>query len=59
MGGQFMIQLTAVAIAVVWSGVVAFVAMLIVKAIFGGLRVPESAESDGLDLSSHGERAYN
>jgi Amt family ammonium transporter len=57
--GQFMIQLTAVAIAVVWSGVVALVAMLIVKAIFGGARVPESSETDGLDLSSHGERAYN
>ena len=57
--GQFMIQLTAVGIAVVWSGVVALVAMLIVKAIFGGARVPESSESDGLDLSSHGERAYN
>ena len=39
--------------------VVALVAMFIVKAIFGGARVPESAESDGLDLSSHGERAYN
>ncbi|SFC01815.1 ammonium transporter [Devosia psychrophila] len=58
-GSQFMIQLTAVAIAISWSGVVAFVAMLIVKAIFGGVRVPESSESDGLDLSSHGERAYN
>ena len=58
-GGQFMIQLTAVGIAVVWSGVVALVAMLIVKAIFGGARVSESSESDGLDLSSHGERAYN
>jgi Amt family ammonium transporter len=58
-GGQFMIQLTAVGIAVVWSGVVALVAMLIVKAIFGGARVSETNESDGLDLSSHGERAYN
>jgi Amt family ammonium transporter len=57
--GQFMIQLTGVAIAIVWSGVVALVAMFIVKAIFGGARVPESAETDGLDLSSHGERAYN
>jgi Amt family ammonium transporter len=33
--------------------------MFIVKAVFGGARVTESAESDGLDLSSHGERAYN
>jgi Amt family ammonium transporter len=58
-GGQFMIQLTAVGIAVVWSAVVALVALLIVRVVFGGLRVPESSESDGLDLSSHGERAYN
>ena len=59
MWGQFIKQLTGVGIAVVWSGVVALIAMLIVKAIFGGAKVTESAESDGLDLSSHGERAYN
>ncbi|WEK03978.1 MAG: ammonium transporter [Candidatus Devosia phytovorans] len=58
-GGQFMIQLTGVVIAIVWSGVVALIAMFIVKALFGGARVPESSESDGLDLSTHGERAYN
>jgi ammonium transporter, Amt family len=58
-GGQFMVQLTGVVIAIVWSGVVALVAMLIVKALFGGAKVSEAAESDGLDLSSHGERAYN
>ena len=59
MGGQFLIQLQAVAIAIVWSGVVAVIAMLIVKLVFGGARVPESAEADGLDISSHGEHAYN
>jgi Amt family ammonium transporter len=58
-GGQFMVQLTGVVIAIVWSGVVALIAMLIVKALFGGAKVAEAAESDGLDLSSHGERAYN
>jgi ammonium transporter, Amt family len=58
-GAQFVTQATAVGIAIVWSAVVTFVAMMIVKAIFGGARVSESAESDGLDLSSHGERAYN
>jgi ammonium transporter, Amt family len=56
---QLVIQATAVGIAVVWSGVVTFVAMLIVKAVFGGARVSESAESDGLDIASHGEHAYN
>jgi Amt family ammonium transporter len=59
MGGQFVTQLIAVVVAISWSGVVAFVALMIVKAVFGGLRVTESAETDGLDLSSHGERAYN
>jgi Amt family ammonium transporter len=59
MGGQMVTQILAVAVAIIWSGVVAFVAMLIVKAIFGGARVVESSEVDGLDLSSHGERAYN
>ena len=57
--GHLITQGTAVVVAIVWSGVVALVAMLIVKALFGGARVTESAESDGLDLSTHGERAYN
>ena len=59
MFGQLGTQILAVVVAIAWSAVVALVAMLIVKAVFGGARVTESAESDGLDLSSHGERAYN
>ena len=59
MGSQLWIQVQAVVIAVVWSGVVATIAMFIVKALFGGARVSESAEADGLDISSHGEHAYN
>lgn len=59
MWGQFIKQLTGVGIAIAWSAVVALIAMLIVKAVFGGARVSETAESDGLDVSSHGERAYN
>jgi Amt family ammonium transporter len=58
-GSQFLIQLQAVVIAIVWSGVVTAVAMLIVNLVFGGARVDAQSESDGLDLSSHGERAYN
>ena len=58
-GSQFLIQLQAVVIALVWSGVVAAVGMLIVNLVFGGARVPEAAEADGLDISSHGEHAYN
>jgi Amt family ammonium transporter len=59
MGGQLVTQILAVVVAIIWSGVVTLVAMLIVKAVFGGARVAESGEVDGLDLSSHGERAYN
>jgi ammonium transporter, Amt family len=57
-GGQFVTQLTAVIIAVVWSGVVAAIALYIVKAVMG-LRLPEAGEREGLDITSHGERAYN
>ena len=57
--GQLGTQVLAVGVAIVWSAVVTYVALLLVKAAFGGLRVTESAESDGLDLATHGERAYN
>ena len=59
MGSQFVTQLLAVIVAIVWVVVVSLVALLIVRAVFGGLRVSESSEVDGLDISSHGERAYN
>jgi Amt family ammonium transporter len=43
---------------VVWSGVVAAVAYKIVD-LTVGLRVPEDEEREGLDITSHGETAYN
>ena len=42
----------------VWSGVVSFVAYKIVDMVIG-LRVTEEEEREGLDISSHGETAYN
>ncbi|KKB06882.1 ammonia channel protein [Devosia geojensis] len=59
MGGQLVTQIVAVVIAVAWSAVVTVIAITIVRVLFGGLRVSDAAESDGLDLSTHGERAYN
>jgi Amt family ammonium transporter len=59
MVAQIGTQVLAVVVAIVWSAVVALIAMLIVKAVFGGVRATEAAEIDGLDLSTHGERAYN
>jgi Amt family ammonium transporter len=55
---QVWIQLKAVLVTVVWSGVVAFVAFKIVDLTIG-LRVTEEEEREGLDISSHGETAYS
>jgi Amt family ammonium transporter len=55
---QVWIQAKAVLLTVVWSGVVSVVAYKIVDMTIG-LRVPEDEEREGLDISSHGETAYN
>ncbi len=56
--GQVWVQFQGVIAAVILSGVVAFVALKIVDMIVG-LRVTEEEEREGLDVSSHGEKAYN
>ena len=56
-GAQFFIQLKAVCLVLVWTAVVAFAAFYVVKLV--GLRVPEEEEREGLDITSHGERAYD
>jgi Amt family ammonium transporter len=45
-------------VTVVWSGVVSFIAYKLVDLVIG-LRVPEEEEREGLDITSHGETAYN
>jgi len=55
---QVWIQLKAVLVTIVWSGTVSFIAYKIVDMTIG-LRVPEEEEREGLDTSSHGERAYH
>jgi Amt family ammonium transporter len=57
-GAQVWIQAQAVLTSVVWSAVVAFVCYKIVDLTIG-LRVAEEAEREGLDTTSHGEKAYN
>ena len=58
MGAQLVTQVTAVAATIVISAVGTAIAMYIAKAITG-LRVDEESEVNGLDISEHGERAYN
>jgi Amt family ammonium transporter len=55
--GQLWIQFEGVLTTVVWSAVVAFVAYKLVDLLIG-LRVPEDEEREGLDITSHGETAY-
>ena len=56
-GAQLLIQAKAVALVVVWTALVAFIALWIVKVLIG-LRVTEEVEREGLDTNEHGERAY-
>jgi len=52
------VQAKAVLTTIVWSGVVSVVAFKLVDLILG-LRVSEEDEREGLDITSHGETAYN
>ena len=51
-------QIKAVLVTLVWSGVGSFIIYKVVD-ILVGLRVSVEQEREGLDLSDHGERAYN
>jgi len=55
---QTMIQLEGVAIVAVYAPLATFVLLTILKLLFGGLRVSDEAEFNGLDLSEHSEAAY-
>jgi Amt family ammonium transporter len=57
-GAQVWVQAQGVIYTVIISGIVALVAFKIVDMVIG-LRVTEEEEREGLDISSHGETAYN
>ena len=57
MAHQVGVQALGVGITLAWSGSVSLIAYFIVKRVFG-LRVSAEAEREGLDISSHGESAY-
>jgi ammonium transporter, Amt family len=58
MAAQFITQVKAVLITLVWSGGVSAILFLALKYTIG-LRPDADGEREGLDLSEHGERAYN
>jgi len=55
---QVWVQAQGVMVTIVWSAVVSFIAFKLVDLVIG-LRVSEEDEREGLDISSHGETAYN
>jgi Amt family ammonium transporter len=55
---QFLHQLIAVGFTAALAGIGTFIILKVVNALIG-LRVDQEDESVGLDLSQHGERAYN
>jgi len=56
--GDFMVQLTGTLAVIAWSGAASFVILFLIKTVIG-LRASEEAEYNGLDVSLHGESAYN
>ena len=58
MMGQFITQLKAVGVAVVWSAIASSIVFFAIKYTVG-LRSSPEAEEEGLDIVEHGERAYH
>ncbi|QFT76165.1 ammonium transporter [Erythrobacter sp. THAF29] len=58
LGAQLWTQTFGVLVTIAWAGIGTLVAAYAVKLTIG-LRVEEEVEVDGLDISEHGERAYN
>lgn len=58
MASHFGVQLTGVLAVAAWSGVATWIIAKITSALVG-LRVPKEEEFEGLDITTHGERAYD
>ena len=58
MGRQLVVQIVTVAGVAAWSLVATFVLVKLIGAVTG-LRVSREQEIEGLDVATHGERAYD
>ena len=56
--GEFMTQLIGTGAVIAWSAIASFIILMALKMTLG-LRVTQEQEYDGLDVSLHGESAYN
>ena len=57
-GGQVVKQLASVGFTAVFASLLTIAILVVLKLVFGDLRVDEEAESAGLDQSEHSESAY-
>ena len=55
---QLSVQAISVGITVIWTAIASYV-MLKIAGVFGGLRVSDDDEVEGLDIAQHGERGYH
>jgi Amt family ammonium transporter len=51
-------QAISVGVTIVWSAVAAYIALRIAGAVCGGIRASEENETEGLDVTDHGESGY-
>lgn len=58
MATQLLAQGKAVGVVLLWSGIVSAILFKLVD-VLAGLRPAEDQEREGLDITDHGERAYN
>jgi Amt family ammonium transporter len=56
---QMMVQLEGVVIVAIFAPLMTFILLKVLGLVFGGLRVSDEAEFNGLDLSEHSEAAYS
>jgi Amt family ammonium transporter len=57
MGAQLGVQALGIGVSIVWCGAVTWLLLKVLDATLG-LRVSEESETQGLDLTEHGERGY-
>jgi Amt family ammonium transporter len=58
-GGQVWIQFQSIIFTAVFAIVLTLIILVVLRTLFGDLRVGEESESTGLDLSEHSETAYS
>ncbi len=58
-GAQILVQLKSIGFTMVFAPVISFAILMLLKVVFGSLRVSDEAEFDGLDISEHSESAYS